>query len=156
MRPGPGSRQLARRSGKVKARVLAVLPALAALAGCHLWDSSAPSDFGGWFHHQSAGRTVNLRFASGSVLEIHDLGCDQSFVVLQQWETDGDALVATQSPGAPHFTPDPGSDGLTASPGMFGPETEQWPSGASCPVCPPGDAGVVSCDAPEVLDGGAG
>ena len=146
------------RSGKMKARILAVLPALGALAGCNLWGSSVPSDFGGWFHHQNGARTVNLRFGSGNALEIHDLGCDQSFTVFQAWATDGDALVATQSPGEPHFTADPNSNGaLIASPGMFGSADEEWPAGASCPVCPaPADAGVVSCDAPEVLDGGAG
>jgi hypothetical protein len=140
----------------MKARILAVLPALGALAGCNLWGSSVPSSFQGWFHYQNAGRTENLSFGSSNLLEIHDLGCDQSFTVFQEWTTDGNALVATQSPGEPHFTPDPTIAGaLQASPGMFGPDTEEWLPGASCPVCLPGDAGVVSCDTPRVLDGGA-
>ena len=134
-------------------RRLLPLLALGVLAACHLWGTSVPSGFEGWFHLDHAGRTANLAFVD--VLELHDLGCDQSFTVYQEWVSDGDALVATQADGAPRFTADPDQPGgLLAQPGMFGPDPEHWLPGASCLVCPPGDAGVVACETPQVLDGG--
>jgi hypothetical protein len=70
---------------------------------------------------------------------------------------DGDALVLTQwSYPAPRFTQDPSTQGaLLANPGIYGTAREQWLSGATCLVCPQGDAGVaVACSQPAVLDGG--
>ena len=129
---------------------------LAAVAGCNFWGSSVPSDRGGWYHLEQNGRVVDLRFLNPGVLDIRDLGCDQSFTIQQTWEASGDAMVATQSPGSPRFTTDPNQAGaLTATPGMLGAASEQWLSGALCPVCPPRDAGVVACEVPEALDGGA-
>lgn len=136
-------------------RRLTPLLALGMLASCRLWGSSVPSGFDGWFHLEHAGRIENLRFTDPNVLELLDLGCDQSFTVYQEWVSDGDALVATQSPGAPRFISDPDLPGaLQATPGMFGTDPERWLPGASCPVCPPGDAGVVACETPQVVDGG--
>ena len=132
------------------------LLALGGLAACHLCGSTVPEQFGGWYHLDYAGRVENLRFGNPNVLELRDLGCDQSFTVYQEWVSDGDALVATQSPGAPRFIPDPDQPGaLQATPGMFGTDPERWLPGASCPVCPPGDAGVLACETPQVADGGA-
>ncbi len=125
------------------------------VVGCKIWGDSVPTQFGGWFHLQHGERTVNLRFGSPDVLELRDLGCDQSYSVTQTWTEDGDAMVANQSPGAPHFTPDPNTpEALLATPGMLGTAPETWLPGASCPVCPPGDAGPSACEAPQVLDGG--
>jgi len=138
----------------MKRRTLAVL-GLWTLAGCNLWGSSVPSGFGGWFHHENAGRAFDLAFSDSGLLEIQDLGCDASNTTYQQWTTDGDALVAYQSPGSPEFIADPNVPGaLQATPGMFGPDSEQWLPGAICPVCPPGDAGVVACEIPGVVDAG--
>jgi len=136
-------------------RRLLPLLVVGVLAGCHLFGSTVPDPFGGWYHLDYAGRVENLRFLDPNVLELRDLGCDQSFTVYQEWVSDGDALVATQSPGAPRFVPDPDvTDALQATPGMFGPDPERWLPGASCPVCPPGDAGVVACDTPQAVDAG--
>lgn len=137
-------------------RRLAVLLLLAVVAGCNFWGSSVPSDRGGWYHLEHNGRVVDLRFLNLGVLEIRDLGCDESFTIQQTWEASGDAMVATQSPGSPRFTPDSTQAGaLTATPGMLGTAPEQWLPGAVCPVCPPRDAGVVTCEVPQALDGGS-
>ena len=46
--------------------------------------------------------------------------------------------------------------GLLANPGMYGSAQEQWLPGATCLVCPAGDAGVaVACTDPAVRDGGS-
>jgi hypothetical protein len=136
-------------------RIFAVSLALGTLAACNLWGSKVPSGFEGWFHLQNGQRAENLTFATSGLLQIHDLGCDQSVISDQEWASDGDALVAVQTAGAPHFTQDPSTPGaLQVSPGMFGPGPEQWLPGALCLVCPPGDAGVVACTVPQVIDAG--
>lgn len=136
-------------------RRLAVLLSLAAVAGCNFWGSSVPSERGGWYHLEHDGRVVDLRFLNLGVLDIRDLGCDQSFTVQQTWESAGSAMIAVQNPGSPRFEADPTQAGaLTATPGMFGAAPEQWLPGAVCPVCPPRDAGVIACEEPQAVDGG--
>ena len=71
------------------------------------------------------------------------------------WVADGtDTLVLTQWPGSPRFTKDPTDAGaLVATPGMYSSAPEQWLPGATCLICPVGDAGVaVACAGPAVDD----
>jgi hypothetical protein len=133
----------------------AVLP----IAACNVFGTSveAPEGFQGWFHVERPGRATSLGFGTQNVAVIHDLGCDQVLNGETQWTQDGDALVLPQWSGSPRFTQDPSDSGtLVAAPGMYGAASELWLPGATCLVCPPGDAGVaVACSEPEVLDGGS-
>ncbi len=139
----------------MRRRIVAAALAIGTLGACNLWGNKVPSGFEGWFHFQNGDRAESLSFGSSGFMELHDLGCDLSSVSQLEWAADGDALVAVQTVGTPRFTTDPGTPGaLQANPGMFGADPEQWLPGASCPVCPPRDAGLVACDAPRVIDGG--
>ena len=135
------------------------LGAVAALAGCNVFGGSAdsPSGFEGWYHVDRPGRATSLAFGTYNLAEIRDLGCDQVLSGETPWASNGDAIVLTQwSTPAPSFTQSSTPDGgLVASPGMYDAGPEQWLPGATCLVCPKGDAGVaVSCSEPVVIDGG--
>jgi len=130
---------------------------LGALGGCNFFGgtTSAPTEFGGWFHLDRPGRATNLGFSDFNVALIRDLGCDQPLNGETEWAQDGDALVLPQwGTPPPRFTQST-DGGLVAVPGVYSSSAEQWLAGATCLICPPGDAGVaVACDAPAVLDGG--
>jgi hypothetical protein len=137
-------------------RLLLALTVLV-LGACNLFGPKLPDGFDGWHHLDHPGRTTSIAFGEPNILEIHDLGCDQSFVFEQEWVSGDDrTVVATQATGMPRFSPDPSVSGaLLANPGMYSSSQEQWLPGASCLVCPAGDAGIaVACDAPVVRDGG--
>lgn len=87
---------------------------------------------------------------------MRDLGCDGVQTGETPWTADGDAIVLAQWSGSPRFTQDTSTQGaLVANPGMYGAAAEQWLPGATCLVCPAGDAGVaVACSDPVVQDGG--
>ena len=88
---------------------------------------------------------------------MRDLGCDGVLIGETPWtRTATDTLVLAQWSGSPRFTQDPSMQGaLVANPGMYSSAPEQWLPGATCLVCPVGDAGVaVACSDPVVLDGG--
>jgi hypothetical protein len=141
-------------------RRLATAAAVGILGGCNLFGGStdAPTGFQGWFHTERPGRATSLAFTSGNLAVVRDLGCDGVLNGETPWTADGDALVLDQWSGPPpRFTQDPSTQGaLVANPGMYGPAQEQWLPGATCLVCPPGDAGVaVACDDPVVRDGGS-
>lgn len=130
---------------------------LGILGGCNFFGgtTSPPAAFSGWFHVDRPGRATSVAFVDFNVVEVRDLGCDQNLSGETQWAADGDAILLTNwgSP-SPRFTTST-DGGLVANPGMFGPAQEDWLPGATCLVCPPGDAGVaVACSAPVVLDGG--
>jgi len=139
-------------------RWLVAAAVLGLLAGCNLFGgtTSPPDSFGGWFHVDRPGRATSLAFGSFNLADVRDLGCDGVQDGETPWTADGDAIVLTQWSGAPRFTQDTSTQGaLVASPGMFGTAQEQWLPGATCLVCPAGDAGVaVACSAPAVQDGG--
>jgi len=137
----------------------AALAAVGALAGCNVFGGSSdpPSGFEGWYHVDRPGRATSLSFSSYNLAEVRDLGCDQVLNGETPWSTEGDAILLPQwTTPAPSFTHDSSPDGgLLANPGMYGTAQEQWLPGATCLICPQGDAGVaVSCNAPAVLDGG--
>jgi hypothetical protein len=139
-------------------RWLAAAAVLGLVGGCNFFGgtTSPPTAFAGWFHVDRPGRATSLSFSDFNLAQIQDLGCDKVDNGQTDWAADGDALVLVQWPGAPRFTQDSSSPGaLVANPGVFGTPPEQWLPGATCLVCPPGDAGVaVACSAPAVLDGG--
>jgi hypothetical protein len=68
-------------------------------------------------------------------------------------------VLTTWGNPIPRFTQDSTTQGaLVANPGLYGAAAEHWLPGATCLVCPPGDAGVdagvvVACDSPA-RDGG--
>jgi hypothetical protein len=132
--------------------------ALGLLGGCNFFGGSVdpPSGFQGWFHLDRPGRATSIAFASFNSVVVRDLGCDQVLSGETPWAADGDAVVLTQWGNFPRFVQDPSTSGaLIANPGMYGTAQEQWLSGATCLVCPAGDAGVaVACDDPVVRDGG--
>jgi hypothetical protein len=142
-------------------RQLVLAVALGWLAACNLFGATteAPDGFGGWFHVDRPGLASSIAFAGDNLAEILVYGCSpgQNVNVQTPWTVDGDALVVTQwSTPAPRFTQSSAADGgLVAAPGMFGSSSEAWLPGASCLICPAGDAGVVvTCPAPGILDGG--
>ena len=139
----------------MRPRILAGV-ALGLLGGCNLFgeDSSPPTSFSGWFHVDRPGRATSLAFGDSFLAEVRDLGCDQVLNGQTQWAEDGDAIVLPQwTTPVPRFVQ--ADAGLLASPGMYGTAEEAWLPGATCLLCPAGDAGVaVACDAPAVLDGG--
>ena len=130
--------------------------ALGVLGGCNLWGTTTPSGFTGLFHVDRPGRATSLSFDNDNLAVVRDLGCDQVLNGATPWTTDGDAIVLAQWSGSPRFTMDPATPGgLVANPGMYGTAEEHWLPGATCLVCPQGDAGVaVACSTPAVLDGG--
>jgi len=134
---------------------ITVAVALGLLAGCNIFgdDSSAPTQFSGWFHVDRPGRATSVAFGDSNLADVRDLGCDQVLNGETQWTEDGDAILLPQwTTPVPRFIQVDG--GLVASPGMYATE-EQWLPGANCLLCPPGDAGVaVACEVPAVLDGG--
>jgi hypothetical protein len=135
-----------------------VMPGL--LGGCNLFggNSSPPSGVSGWYHLERPGRATSLSFGDQNLAEVRDLGCDKVLNGETQWASDGDAVVLPQwTTPPPRFTQALSADGgLVANPGMYGTAQEAWLPGATCLVCPQGDAGVaVACDAPAVLDGGS-
>ena len=132
---------------------------LAALGGCNLFGStnSPPDTFSGWFHVDRPGRATSVTFEDSNLAQVADLGCDKILSGETQWTQDGDAILLPQwTTPTPRFIQDPSTDGgLLASPGMYGAAQEQWLPGATCLICPQGDAGVaVACSTPTVLDGG--
>jgi hypothetical protein len=137
---------------------LALAAALVPIAACNLFGTTgdAPASFQGWFHVERPGRATSITFGGQNLAQIEDLGCDQVLSGQTQWTQDGDALVLAQWSGSPRFIQDPSDAGaLVASPGMYGTAAEQWLPGATCLVCPHGDAGVaVACSTPTVIDGG--
>jgi len=139
-------------------RWLAAAAVLGLLAGCNLFGGSGPSDgFAGWFHVDRPGRATSVAFATDYYAEVRDLGCDGVLNGDTPWTQDGDAIVLAQwAPPPPRFTVDPSTQGaLVASPGMYDAGSEQWLPGATCLVCPAGDAGVaVACSEPAVQDAG--
>jgi len=140
-------------------RWLAAAAALGLLGACNIFggNTDPPAAFVGWFHVDRPGRATNIAFVGYNDSEVWDLGCDGVLSGGTPWTQDGDALVLTQwSNPPPRFTQDPSTPGaLVASPGMYQGGAEQWLPGATCLVCPPGDAGVaVACSQPAVLDGG--
>ncbi|HEY1906339.1 MAG TPA: hypothetical protein VGG91_09865 [Myxococcaceae bacterium] len=139
-------------------RLLLLAAAMAPLAGCNFFGGTteAPSGFEGWFHVDRPGRATSVAFSTQNLAEVRDLGCDQVLDGETPWTQDGDAIVLAQWSGSPRFTQDPSDAGaLVATPGMYTTAQEHWLQGATCLVCPAGDAGVaVSCDQPAVLDGG--
>lgn len=139
-------------------RWLAGVVGLGILGGCSFFGGSVspPSGFAGWFHVDRPGRATSVGFANDNVTEVRDLGCDQVLNGETAWTADGDGVALSQWSGSPRFTQDPSDAGdLVASPGMYGTATEHWLPGATCLVCPRGDAGVaVACSEPSVLDGG--
>jgi len=128
------------------------------VTACNFFGTSGdpPDGFQGWFHLERPGRATSLAFGSQNLAEIRDLGCDQPLNGETVWSQDGDALVLAQWSNSPRFTQDPSDSGtLDANPGMYGTAGELWLPGATCLICPPGDAGVaVACSVPAVLDGG--
>ena len=136
-------------------RGIAAALILGALGGCNFFGGTTnpPDGFTGWFHTDRPGRATNLGFASENLAEIRDLGCDGPQNGETNWAQDGDALILPQyGTPPPRFTQSDG--GLQASPGIWS-ASEQWFSGATCLICPAGDAGVaVACGSPAVLDGG--
>ena len=137
-------------------RWLVSAAALGVLGGCNLWGTTTPSGFTGLFHVDRPGRATSVSFDNDNLAVVRDLGCDQVLNGATPWTTDGDAIVLAQWSGSPRFTMDPATPGgLVANPGMYGTAEEHWLPGATCLVCPTGDAGVaVSCSQPAVLDGG--
>jgi hypothetical protein len=140
-------------------RLLFLGAAVVPLAGCNFFGGTieAPSGFEGWFHVDRPGRATSLAFSTQNLAEVRDLGCDQVLNGETPWTQDGDAILLPQwTTPIPRFTQDPSDAGaLLASPGMYGSASESWLPGATCLVCPTGDAGVaVSCSQPAVLDGG--
>lgn len=134
-----------------------VVAVLVALGGCNLFGPSRPSGFDGWYHLDRPGRATSLAFTDPSILELSDLGCDGPLSSYPEWVPDGpDTIVVTSWSGTPRFTRDPTQSGaLLAQPGMYGSAQERWLPGATCLVCPVGDAGVaVACETPAVRDGG--
>jgi hypothetical protein len=142
-------------------RLLFLGAAMSALAGCNVFGGSAdpPTGFEGWYHVDRPGRATSLSFSSYNLAEVRDLGCDGVRNGETPWSQDGDAILLPQwTTPAPRFTQDSSAPdaGLVAEPGMYGTAQEHWLPGATCLVCPQGDAGVaVSCNAPAVLDGGS-
>jgi hypothetical protein len=141
-------------------RWLSAAAALGLLGGCDLFGGTteAPSAFLGWFHVDRSGRATSLAFGDSNLAVVRDLGCDGVLNGETPWTADGDALVLPQwSSPSPRFVQDPSASGaLVANPGMYGSAQEQWLPGATCLVCPAGDAGVaVACDDPVVRDGGS-
>ena len=138
---------------------LAAAAVLGLLGGCNLFGGSTtpPDSFGGWFHVDRPGRATSLAFGSFNLAEVRDLGCEGVLNGETQWTADGDAIVLAQWSGSPRFTEDVSTPGaLVANPGMYGAAAEQWLPGATCLVCPVGDAGVaVACSDPGVQDGGS-
>jgi hypothetical protein len=133
--------------------------ALALLGGCNLFGGTTdpPTGFQGWFHLDRPGRATSLLFDSSNLAVVRDLGCDGVRNGETPWTVDGDALVLPEwTTPAPRFVQDPSTSGaLIANPGMYGTTQEQWLPGATCVVCPAGDAGVaVACGDPVVRDGG--
>jgi hypothetical protein len=133
--------------------------ALAALPGCNVFGGSAdpPTGFEGWYHLDRPGRATSLSFSTYNLAEVRDLGCDQVRNGETPWASDGSTVSLPQwSTPAPSFTQSSTPDGgLLANPGMYGTAQEQWLPGATCLICPQGDAGVaVACSQPAVLDGG--
>jgi hypothetical protein len=132
--------------------------ALGLLGACNFFGGSTdpPAGFEGWFHLDRPGRATSIVFGSGNLVVVRDLGCDQVLSGETPWTADGDAVVLTQWGAYPRFVQDPASSGaLIAYPGMYGTAQEQWLPGATCLVCPAGDAGVaVACDDPVIRDGG--
>ena len=133
----------------------AVMP----LAGCNVFGGSVdpPSGFEGWYHVDRPGRATSLAFSTYNTAEVRDLGCDRVLNGETPWTQDGDAILLPQwTTPTPRFTNDSSSDGgLLANPPMYGTAQEQWLPGATCLVCPAGDAGVaVACSQPAVRDGG--
>jgi len=139
-------------------RWLAGSVALGILGGCNIFGTtvSPPDGFAGFFHVDRPGRATSVGFGDDGLTVVKDLGCDQVLNSETAWTADGDALVLAQWSGSPRFTQDPSDAGsLVATPGMYGTAPEHWMPGATCLVCPPGDAGVaVACSTPAVLDGG--
>jgi hypothetical protein len=139
-------------------RSLVALAVLGAVGGCNVFggDTNPPDAFSGWYHVDRSGRATSLSFGSYNLAEIRDLGCDGVLNGETPWTMDGDALVLAQWSGAPRFTEDTSTQGaLVANPGMYGSAAEHWLPGATCLVCPAGDAGVaVACSDPVVQDGG--
>lgn len=141
-------------------RALLLAAGLAGLEACNVFGGTPtpPSGFEGWFHVDRPGRATNIAFEStANLAEVRDLGCDRLLNGETPWAADGEAVVLPQWSGAPRFTVDASQQGvLLANPGMYGPAQEQWLSGATCLVCPAGDAGVaVACTDPAVRDGGS-
>jgi hypothetical protein len=140
-------------------RGLVAAVTLGILGACNLFGgtTSPPTSFSGWFHVDRPGRATSLSFGDFNLAEVRDLGCDKVLNGETQWTTDGDVIVLPQwTTPAPRFSQASSADGgLVANPGMYGTGPEAWLPGATCLVCPQGDAGVaVACDAPAVLDGG--
>jgi len=139
-------------------RWVAAALALGALGGCNFFGDSAdpPTGFAGWFHKDVPGRATNLGFGTYNLASVRDLGCDQVPAGGDTtWAQDGDALVLPQWGNPPPRFTQSTDGGLLGSPGIYGP-SEEWFAGATCLICPPGDAGVaVACAAPAVLDGGS-
>ena len=140
-------------------RWLATVVVLGVLGGCNFFGgtTSAPTQFSGWFHVDRPGRATSVVFADSNLAEVRDLGCDQVLNGETPWTVDGDAIVLGQwTTPPPRFTQDSSTQGaLVATPGMYGTAQEHWLAGATCLVCPPGDAGVaVACSVPAVVDGG--
>jgi len=135
------------------------LVALANLPGCNVFGGSSdpPSGFEGWYHLDRPGRATSVTFSSYNLAEVRDLGCDRVLNGETAWSMDGDAVLLPQwTTPTPRFTQEGSPDGgLVANPGMYGSGSEQWLPGATCLICPQGDAGTaVACGAPSVLDGG--
>jgi hypothetical protein len=140
-------------------RWLPAAAGLGLLGACNFFGGNIdpPSGFQGWFHVDRPGRATSIAFSSGNFADVWDLACDGVLSGATPWTADGDTVVLTQwSYPPPRFVLDPSTSGaLLANPGMYGTAQEQWLPGATCLVCPPGDAGVaVACDAPMVRDGG--
>jgi hypothetical protein len=140
-------------------RWIAAALTLAALGGCNFFGgtSSPPASVSGWYHLDRPGRATSLSFGDFNLAEVRDLGCDKVLNGETQWTTDGNAYFLPQwTTPTPRFTAATSPDGgLVASPGMYSTAEEDWFPGATCLICPQGDAGVaVACDAPAVLDGG--
>lgn len=139
-------------------RWLAAAAVLGLFGGCNLFGGTTtpPDSFGGWFHVDRPGRATSLAFGGDNLAEVRDLGCDGVLDGETAWTADGDAIVLAQWSGSPRFTQATSTQGaLVASPGMYGAAQEVWLPGATCLVCPAGDAGVaVSCSNPVVQDGG--
>jgi len=141
-------------------RALLLAGVLGVLGACNLFGetSTPPAGFEGWFHVDRPGRATSLLFSGpNNVTEVHDLGCDRLLNGETPWVVDGAAVMLPQWSGSPRFTVDSSQQGvLLANPGMYGPAQEQWLTGATCLICPAGDAGVaVACSEPAVRDGGS-
>ncbi|HSP17963.1 MAG TPA: hypothetical protein VLQ79_00500 [Myxococcaceae bacterium] len=130
----------------------------AVLASCGIFNPPpVPEGFTGWFHVDRPGRASNVQFVAPSATQLSDLGCDRPLIGETPWVSDSTpSIQLPQWSGAPVFKKDPTVAGaLVATPGLYSSAPEQWLPGATCLVCPAGDAGVaVACSAPAVLDGG--